>query len=111
MGGEMIFFPIYLQELVCNVSKELFHVVRGLCRRLQEVHPVALGELCADVLRNLAVVAVDLVAWKRISSREGSASSCRPLQSSNNCDSNRSNNRTTAAMMTAAAKAGAEVAT
>ena len=72
---------------------------------------MALGELCAYVLRNLTVVAVDLVAWKRISSREGSASFTSPAAEQQNCDSSRSNNRTTAAMLIAAAKAGAEVAT
>lgn len=54
----------HLQELRGDLREELVDVVARLGRRLQEVHAVAPRELLAHVRWDLAVVAVDLVAWK-----------------------------------------------
>ena len=55
-----------LQQFRGNLAEEGLHVVRGLGRRLQELHAVPLGELVPDLGRDLAVVAVSLVAceWR-----------------------------------------------
>jgi hypothetical protein len=51
-----------LKELVSDFCEKSFDVVAGLCRRLEEVHSVTLRKLVADFARNLAVVAIRLVA-------------------------------------------------
>lgn len=49
-------------QLGCNLIEQSFHVVRLLCRRLQEVHVVLLGELLSYVSGHLAIISIRFVA-------------------------------------------------